>query len=88
MACIPLMAEEGVFLFKQTLSKTGASLTIVLLNTGFTRKSIGVHLRGRGKTYVDQASAESINLAKGKSAGERVNETTKTVDLLNQGKTY
>lgn len=91
MASVPLMAEEGVvamspgysvLMLRQTLSKTGACFTKILLITGGTRNSIGAHLRGRGRAGVNQVPTESIHLAKGESAVERLQGPTEGVDLL------
>ena len=90
MASVPLMAEEGVvamspgysvLMLRQTLSKTGACFTKILLITGGTRNSIGAHLRGRGRAGVNQVPTESIHLAKGESAVERLQGSTERVDL-------
>lgn len=75
---VHLMAEEGVvgmspgysvLMLRQTLSKTGACFTKILLITGGTRNSIGAHLRGRGRAGVNQVPTEGIHLAKGETAG-------------------
>ncbi|XP_069976224.1 uncharacterized protein [Penaeus vannamei] len=69
MASVPLMAEEGVvgmspgysvLMLRQTLSKTGACFTKILLITGGTRNSIGAHLRGT--FYHDSPPNESPHL--------------------------
>ena len=88
------MAEEGVvvvspgysvLMLRQTLREVGACFSKVLFVAGGTRNSIGAHLRGRGRTGVDQVTTESVHLAKDQPEVERVKRATERVDLLSVG---